>query len=186
MCGHCFAFVLFLQMNLTLSFPSWRRAWAEAVHPEIAFYSPSQCSFWPLFSSPSNGRPISVTMPTSLGKVHTVSGWERGEWVRSKRRSKCSRSKGARFWNLHFQASPCECAYELCEAALKEVHALGDTDWTVFCIKVSLNSQVQVCACVRVCVCVAVFLWVCSCVCLSRFRGELVESRLPLKAFIQP
>lgn len=118
------------QMNSTLSFPSWRKVSAEAVHPGTAFSSPWQCSFWALSSSPSNGRSISVTMPTSLGKVYPISGWESREWVWRRREENW-------FCYKHFfKQNPANVW------GLRDLCALGDPGWAVFCIKVSLFSQV--------------------------------------------
>ena len=171
------------QMNITRSFPSWRRASVAAARPGIAFSSPWRCSCWPLSSSPSNGHPISVTMPTSLGKVYSISGWESGlgggkeEWGVRRRseekeksyttnRAKVKRSKILEFSSITVCVCLCVCVSVCVQLLVERVCGFGrvgwpsgDADWTVCCIKDSLCLQMQVCVCVCVCLCV--------CVCVS-------------------
>lgn len=151
-------------MNITLSSLNWRRASAAAVRPEIASCSPSRCSSLPLSSSPSNDRPISVTMPTSLWKVYTVSGVGR---VGSGSGGKKEKDFGG---VNDFRASQCECVclYRCpSEGVLKDLQALGDTDWTVSCFK---PSQVQVRQ-----TCVRDFVFVCVCLPLRCGAGRGVS-----------
>lgn len=120
--------LLFFKLNLILLFPSWRRASVEAAHPGIAFFSPWRCSFWPLSASPSNGHPISVTMPTSLGKVYNIGGEDRrGEANRAE-------SKRSKTLKLEFgRITMCVCG--------------GGG------VRVSLCACVHVCVCVCTAVC---------------------------------
>lgn len=154
-----YVFLSFPQMNLTLSSPSWRKVSAEAVRPGTAFSSPWQCSFWALSSSPSNGRSISVTMPTSLGKVYPISGWESREWV-------WRRSEENWFWYKHFFLSNAPRMFE---------------DWETFAHSVT---QAELYFALKSAGSHRCWGDVCVTVCLSEPRGGACWIT-PLKAFIQ-
>lgn len=127
--------LLFFKLNLILLFPSWRRASVEAAHPGIAFFSPWRCSFWPLSASPSNGHPISVTMPTSLGKVYNIGGEDRrGEANRAE-------SKRSKTLKLEFgRITMCVCVW-------------GGSACVFVCVRAC------VCLCVYSCVFEGVWFW---------------------------